>query len=293
MEEHHTYGGQAVIEGVMIRGKHHVSVAVRRPDSTIAVRCEPLYSLFTGNLRNIPFLRGFLVLIEILILGMRSLAFSANVAAEAEDEELGKISLAIMITISLVFSIMLFFLTPVFLSNLLQSTLKSHLLVNLIEGLIRVFILIGYLFLIGRMNDIKRVFMYHGAEHMAVHAREKNEELNLTNLKKYPTAHPRCGTAFILVVAFVSVFIFVFLGREPLWWLLLSRVIFVPFIASISYEIIRFNNQFSNNFFVKFIVGPSLALQSLTTRKPDDMQLEIALVAINKTIDADNLKGDI
>ena len=211
MEEHHTYGGQAVIEGVMIRGKHHVSVAVRRPDSTIAVRCEPLYSLFTGNLRNIPFLRGFLVLIEILILGMRSLAFSANVAAEAEDEELGKISLAIMITISLVFSIILFFLTPVFLSNLLQSTLKSHLLVNLIEGLIRVFILIGYLFLIGRMNDIKRVFMYHGAEHMAVHAREKNEELNLTNLKKYPTAHPRCGTAFILVVAFVSVFIIVFL----------------------------------------------------------------------------------
>ena len=144
------YGGQAVIEGVMIRGKHHVSVAVRRPDSTIAVRCEPLYSLFTGNLRNIPFLRGFLVLIEILILGMRSLAFSANVAAEAEDEELGKISLAIMITISLVFSIILFFLTPVFLSNLLQSTLKSHLLVNQIEGIFRVLNLIGYLFLIGR-----------------------------------------------------------------------------------------------------------------------------------------------
>ena len=132
MEENHTYGGQAVIEGIMIRGKHHVSVAVRRPDSTIAVRCEPLYSLFTGNLRNIPFIRGFLVLIEIMILGMRSLAYSANVAAEAENEELGKVSLGIMISISLVFSIILFFLTPVFLSNLLEGILKSHLLVNII-----------------------------------------------------------------------------------------------------------------------------------------------------------------
>ena len=288
MKEHHNYGGQAVIEGIMIRGKHHVSVAIRRPDSSIAIRCEPLNPLFTGKLRDIPFIRGFLVLIEILILGMRSLAYSANVAAEAEDEELGKISLGIMIFISLIFSIVLFFLTPVFLSNLLESTLKSDLLVNLIEGLIRVSILVGYLFLIGRMNDIKRVFMYHGAEHMAVHAKEKNDELNILNLKKYPTAHPRCGTAFILVVAFVSVILFVFLGRDPLWWLLLSRVIFVPVIASISYEIIRFNNSFSNNFFVKFLVVPSLALQSLTTRKPDDMQLEIALVAINKTIDADN-----
>jgi len=288
MKEHHNYGGQAVIEGIMIRGKHHVSVAIRRPDSSIAIRCEPLNSLFTGKLRDIPFIRGFLVLIEILILGMRSLAYSANVAAEAEDEELGKISLGIMISISLVFSIVLFFLTPVLLSNLLESTLKSDLLVNLIEGLIRVSLLVGYLFLIGRMNDIKRVFMYHGAEHMAVHAKEKNEELNILNLKKYPTAHPRCGTAFILVVAFVSVILFVFLGRDPLWWLLLSRVIFVPVIAAISYEIIRFNNSFSNNIFVKFLVVPSLALQSLTTRKPDDMQLEIALVAINKTIDADN-----
>ena len=282
------YGGQAVIEGVMIRGKKHVSVAVRRPDTTIAIRSEPLYSLFTGKLRNIPFIRGFLVLIEILILGMRSLAYSANVAAEAEEEELGKFTLGVMITISLLFSIVLFFLTPVFISNWLESFIKSHLIVNLIEGLIRVFILVAYLFLIGRMNDIKRVFMYHGAEHMAVHARENNDELNILNLKKYSTAHPRCGTAFILVVAVVSVFIFVFLGREPFWWLLLSRIIFVPIIASISYEIIRFNNKFSNNFFLKFIVGPSLALQSLTTREPDDKQLEIALVAINKTIELDN-----
>tara|TARA_Y100000590_G_scaffold470415_1_gene664687 strand:+ start:6430 stop:7311 length:882 start_codon:yes stop_codon:yes gene_type:complete len=288
MKDHHTYGGQAVIEGVMIRGKKHVSVAVRRPDTTIAIRSEPLYSLFTGKLRNIPFIRGFLVLIEILILGMRSLAYSANVAAEAEEEELGKFTLGVMITISLLFSIVLFFLTPVFISNWLESFIKSHLIVNLIEGLIRVFILVAYLFLIGRMNDIKRVFMYHGAEHMAVHARENNDELNILNLKKYSTAHPRCGTAFILVVAVVSVFIFVFLGREPFWWLLLSRIIFVPIIASISYEIIRFNNKFSNNFFLKFIVGPSLALQSLTTREPDDKQLEIALVAINKTIELDN-----
>ena len=133
MKEHHNYGGQAVIEGIMIRGKHHVSVAIRRPDSSIAIRCEPLNPLSTGKLRDIPFIRGFLVLIEILILGMRSLAYSANVAAEAEDEELGKISLGIMIFISLIFSIVLFFLTPVFLSNLLESTLKSDLLVNLID----------------------------------------------------------------------------------------------------------------------------------------------------------------
>lgn len=290
MENKATYGGQAVIEGVMIRGQNHFSVAVRRPNGTIAFLMEPLSLLFTGRLRKLPLVRGVIVLIETLILGMKALSFSANVGLEAEGEELGKGAMAGMIAFSLLFAVGLFFLVPVFASKALEGVLGSDLASNIAEGAIRLGLFFAYIVLIGRMSEIKRVFMYHGAEHMTVHAQERGDPLEVEAIRKYPTAHPRCGTAFLLVVMVVSILAFIFVGRDPLWWLITSRVVLIPVIASVSYEMIRFSGFHASNPLVQLITGPSLALQALTTRQPDDDQIEIAIAAMQHTLDADQGK---
>ncbi len=287
MSDRPTYGGQAVMEGVMIRGQRNMSVAVRRPDGSIALLCTPLSQLFTGRLRRVPLVRGVIALIETLTLGMRALTYSANVGVEAEGEELGSWAVAGMIAIALVFGVGLFFLIPVFASRSLEGWLGSDLLTNLIEGIIRLGIFLGYIVLIGKMEGIRRVFMYHGAEHMTVHAQERGDPLDVESVRKYATAHPRCGTAFLLVVMVVAVVAFVFVGREPLWWLVLSRIVLVPVIAAAAYEVIRLSGRYSANPLVGLITGPSLALQSLTTRQPDDDQIEIAIAAMTQAIDAD------
>ena len=287
MRDKPTYGGQAILEGVMIRGQTSMSVAVRRPDGTVALQCTPLSQLFTGSLRRVPLLRGVIVLVETLTLGMRALNYSANVGMEAEDEELGSGAVLGMIGIALVFGIGLFFLVPVFASRSLEGVLGSDLLSNLVEGVIRLTLFLGYIVLISRMEGIRRVFMYHGAEHMTVHAQERGDPLDIVSVRKYATAHPRCGTAFLLVVMVVAVIAFVFVGREPLWWLIVSRVVLVPVIAAVSYEVIRLSGRYSSNPLVGLITGPSLALQSLTTRQPDDDQIEIAIAAMTQAIDAD------
>ena len=288
MEQKHTYGGQAVLEGVMIRGRHHVSVAVRRPDGGIALQCRPISSLFTGRLRQLPLFRGVIVLIETLALGMRALNYSANVSIEAEGKELGKRDFAIMIGFSLVFAIVFFFLLPVVASTPLEGVLGSDLISNVAEGAIRLALFLAYLVLIGRMGEIRRVFMYHGAEHMTVHAQEHGERLDAETVRKYPAAHPRCGTAFLLVVMVVAVVAFVFVGRDPFWWLIASRILLLPVIASVSYEVIRFSGRHSGNPLVRVITGPSLALQALTTRRPDDDQIEVAIAAMKRTVEADD-----
>ena len=186
MEQRHTYGGQAVLEGVMIRGQRHFSIAVRRPDGTIAHQSEQINLLFTGRLRRLPLIRGILVLIETLMLGMRALSYSANVGAEAEGEELGKGAMAVMMAVALTFAIGLFFLAPVFASRGLEGVLDSDIASNIAEGVIRLGLFLGYIFLISRMNDIRRVFMYHGAEHMTVHAQERGDPLELEAVRKYP-----------------------------------------------------------------------------------------------------------
>ncbi len=287
MSDRPTYGGQAVMEGVMIRGQRNMSVAVRRPDGSIALLCTPLSQLFTGRLRRVPLLRGVIALIETLTLGMRALTYSANVGVEAEGEELGSVAVAGMIAVALVFGIGLFFLIPVFASRSLEGWVGSDLVTNLIEGIIRLGIFLGYIVLIGKMEGIRRVFMYHGAEHMTVHAQERGDPLDVESVRKYATAHPRCGTAFLLVVMVVAVVAFVFVGREPLWWLVVSRIVLVPVIAAAAYEVIRLSGRYSANPLVGLITGPSLALQSLTTRQPDDDQIEIAIAAMTQAIDAD------
>lgn len=283
----HTYGGQAVIEGVMIRGQRNIAIAVRRPDGSIALKCQPLTPIFTGRLRRIPLARGVIAMAETLTLGMRALTYSANVAAEAEGEEISARSMAGMMAVSLTIAIGLFFLVPVLASDRLEGLLGSSLMANIAEGVIRLGLFLGYILLIGRMNDIRRVFMYHGAEHMTVHAQERGDPLNVAHIRRYPTAHPRCGTAFLLVVMVVAILAFIFVGREPFWWLIASRIVLVPLIAAVSYEVIRFSGRHAANPLVALITAPSLALQSLTTRQPDDDQIEIAIAAMQQAQAAD------
>ena len=288
MEDSITYGGQAVLEGVMIRGQRHVSTSVRRPDGSIAYQTRKINLLFVGSLKKLPLMRGLLVLAETLVLGFRSLSFSANVGAEAEGEELSKASMIVMMLISLSFGIGLFFLTPVFISEGIRLLIESDIVSNLIEGLIRLAFLVGYIYLIGKIGDIRRVFMYHGAEHMTVHAQEHGDPLDIHNIRKYSTAHPRCGTAFLLTVVLVSIVVFVFIPRDPLWWLIFSRILLIPVIAAISYEIIRYSGFHSDSTIVKLLTRPNLTLQKLTTRQPNDDQIEIAIHAMRGVIAADN-----
>ncbi len=283
-----TYGGQAVLEGVLIRGQRHAAIAVRRPDGSIALKCEPLSSVYTGALRKVMILRGILVLAETLTLGMRALTYSANVAAEAEGEEIGKGAMALTFAFSIIFAIGLFFMVPVLISVVVEGPLGSELLANLVEGIIRLGMFLAYIYLIGRMDQISRVFMYHGAEHMTVHAQEGAQPLDVESVRRYPTAHPRCGTAFLLTVVVVSIIVFTLVDRHPLWWLITSRIVLVPLVAAISYEAIRFSGFHSGNPVVRILFAPSLWLQALTTRQPEDRQIEVAITAMKHAISADD-----
>ncbi len=271
----------------MIRGQRNVAIACRRPDGSIAVQRQTLTPIFTGRLRRIPLIRGVIAMAETLTLGMRALSYSANVAAEAEGEEIGKGSMVGMMAVSLTIAIGVFFIIPVLASDRLEGLLGSSIAANIAEGAIRLALFLGYILLIGRMNDIRRVFMYHGAEHMTVHAQERGDPLQIDYIRRYPTAHPRCGTAFLLVVMVVAIIAFIFVGREPFWWLIASRIVLVPLIAAVSYEVIRFSGRHADNPLVHLITAPSLALQSLTTRQPDDDQIEIAIAAMQQAQDAD------
>lgn len=282
-----TYGGQAVLEGVLIRGQRHAAIAVRRPDGTMALKYEPLSSVYTGGLRKVPVIRGILVLAESLTLGMRALTYSANVAAKAEGEEIGKGAMALTFAVSMAFAIGLFFMVPLLASTAVEGPLGSDLLANLVEGIIRLGVFLAYIYLIGRMDQIARVFMYHGAEHMTVHAQEAEQPLDIESVRRYSTAHPRCGTAFLLTVVVVSIAVFTFVGRDPLWWLFTSRIVLVPLVAAISYEAIRFSGFHSYNPIVRVLFAPSLWLQALTTRQPDDGQIEVAIAAMEHAIAAD------
>lgn len=289
MDQKIIYGGQAVIEGVMIRGMHIVSVAVRNPQGTISTHTEPINSWFNSFIRKIPFIRGVLVMAETLTIGMKALTYSANVAA-GEDEEFGKGSIILMLVLSLSFAIGFFFLLPVFASKGFESLVDSNLLANILEGVIRLILFLLYVIIIGRTEDIRRVFMYHGAEHMAVHAYENGEKLTTESVSKYPTAHPRCGTAFLLVVMLVAIVVFAFIPRDPLWWLITSRIVLIPAIAAASYEAIRLSGVYSGNPLLKVISVPGLVLQRLTTRQPEPDQIEVAIVAMQEAISHDEMR---
>ena len=290
------YGGQAVIEGVMIRGASDAVIAVRKPDGQIMVQTLPQSRLWLSRWRRILFLRGIAVLAETLTLGMKALAVSANAAVpqdEREDgksdekETLGGLALGAMIAVSLTLAIVVFFIIPLFLSRGLESFGWNDWAANAGEGGIRIVLFVGYLWLIGRMQDIQRLYGYHGAEHMAVHAREAGDPLTPEGLRRHPTAHPRCGTAFLLTVVLVSIVAFMFFPRDPLWFHFTSRIILIPVVAAVSYEIIRFNGRHADWWWVKLIALPSLLLQNLTTKQPDDGQCEVAIASIEAAIALD------
>ena len=291
-----TYGGQAVLEGVMIRGQTHMAVAVRRPNGAIATQLRPLSTLYTGTLRRLPLVRGVITLVETLSLGMRALSYSSSVSledpeadpdSEVESEELSKGALASMLLLSFGFAIVLFFLLPLFASRPLEGAFGNDILSNVAEGAIRLAVFVAYIWVIGRMSEIRRVFMYHGAEHMTVHAQERGDPLVTEAIRKYSPAHPRCGTAFLLTVMVVAILVFVFVPREPLWWLVASRIVFIPLIAAAAYEVIRFSGRYEDNPLVRLISAPNLLLQKLTTRQPDDDQIEVAVAAMETALEAD------
>lgn len=279
------YGGQAVIEGVMIRGRKYLVTALRKPDGSIGVDKQPLPSLYTGKLRALPLFRGIIVLIEALVLGMKTLYYSANEALEEEGEKVSGWWMWLMLFVSLAFAVALFFLAPLFLTNLLN--ISDPFLFNLVDGLIRLAIFILYLWLVSLMPDIKRVFAYHGAEHKTVNGYEAGALLEPDTLRKYSKAHVRCGGSFLFVVLIIAIIVFSLVGKPALWIMILSRVLLLPVISALGYEVIYFGARHTNNILVKIILAPGLWVQSITTREPDNGQLEVAIAAMKTAVEAD------
>ena len=292
----HLYGGQAVIEGVMIRGRDFFSLAVRREDGSIEDLQERLNPIYNGRLRRMPLIRGVLTLLETLILGIRSLQISADLAAtKASEKSAGAEGIpgwmmGVTLAFSLVFGIGLFFLLPLGVVRLLEPTIGSGLLSEAVEGILRLAILVGYVAVIGIMRDIRRVYAYHGAEHMTVHAYEAGLPLNIDNVRRFGTPHPRCGTAFLLTVVVVSVAVFIAFAllEASWWWRIASRILLLPVIAAVSYEVIRFSGRHQDAIIGKMLAAPGLWLQRLTTREPDDEQIEVAIRAMETAVAADS-----
>lgn len=285
------YGGQALIEGVMMRGRTTVAMSVRPPSGEIRTMSEPLPAALAADRRliKIPLLRGVFVLYETLVIGTRMLMRSASIAAEGEDVELGKGTIALTMVFSLGFAVALFFLLPLFLSTFAEGVADSDIVANAIEGVIRLVIFIGYIAAIGMMADIRRVFAYHGAEHKAISAHEADKPLTPEEVDAFGTAHTRCGTTFILIVVVISIFFFSLVprGGVPLPLLFASRILLVPVIAAFAYELVRFGARHYGNPVVRAIYAPGLWLQSLTTRPPDRDMLEVSIASLTSCLESD------
>lgn len=281
------YGGQAVIEGVMMRGPRTMAVAVRRPDGALALKSETLGGLYTGLLRRAPFIRGIVVLWETLVLGMRALGYSAQVAAGEDENELSSAYIWTTMAVTFVLVAAVFFAGPVLLTGWLESVLGATWAV-VIEGLLRLALFLAYVWAIAFVPDVRRVFAYHGAEHRTIHAYEAGRPLEVEAIRPFPNAHPRCGTGFLLTVMVVALVVFTLMGSPPLWWRVLSRVVLLPVIASISYEAIRLGMLIERIPLLSWLLKPNLLLQSLTTRDPDDDQIEVAVVALRGVLSAES-----
>ena len=285
------YGGQAVIEGVMMRGSKVMAIAVRDPAGEIVVHSEPLNSaLYTGYISRWPFVRALTALWDALGLGMRSLMYSADVALGEEEEAdfSGPLGWG-TVAVSLILGVGLFFITPSLLVSLVDRWLPSSLLSNLIEGGVRLALILLYVWAVGLIPDIRRVFAYHGAEHKTINAYEDGAPLTPQSVDTYTTAHPRCGTSFLLVVVVISVLIFAPLGRPSLWVRLTTRVLLIPVIAGISYELIRFSAAHRHNPLMRALLAPGLLLQRLTTREPEPPMLEVSIAALKRVLAEEGL----
>lgn len=299
-------GGEALIEGVMMRGPDDIAIAIRKSDGEIIIDKKPLKTLAKRHsFFKLPIIRGAVGMFESMVIGMRALLYSAEfVEVEEEDEKNAKPSkidsffekifkdkfldavIYFSVFLSMIFVIGLFMLLPSFLAGLFhfnKDTTSGLIALHVFEGIIRISLFIGYLALVSNMKDIKRVFQYHGAEHKTIHCYENEEELTVENVKKYTTRHPRCGTAFMFVVMIVSIIVFSFIGWGSLLWRVLSRIILIPLVAGLLYEVIKFAGR-SDSKFMAAVSLPGLALQRLTTKEPDDQQIEVAITALKNVL---------
>jgi uncharacterized protein YqhQ len=276
-----SYGGQAVIEGVMMRGKNAFAVAMRAPEGNIVVHKEGLAQIYRSRIAKIPFLRGTVLLWDALGLGMKALTLSANTQT-GEDEKLEGPQLYITLATSLAIGIGLFVLLPAGVGGLAEHYLGwQNLAHNMLEGLMRLVLLVGYMWAIGFMEDVKRLFGYHGAEHKTINAFEAGAELTPETVAKFPIEHPRCGTAFMLTFVLLAILVHSLLGDQTILWRLVSRVLLIPVIAGIAVEYIRWTANHLDSPLVRLLIKPNLALQSLTTREPDNSMLEVAIESFN------------
>ena len=282
-------GGQAVIEGVMMRGKTHVAVAVRQPDGEISVDVRPVNSISDRYpILKKPFLRGVVSLVESLVMGMKALAYSAQVSGD-EDEKLDSKEMALTIAVSAGLAILLFIVIPTWSMRFLTGITQDHMALNLAEGVLRMAIFLAYIAAISSMNDIQRVFQYHGAEHKTIYTYEAGLPLKVENVRPFSTLHPRCGTNFLMIVMLISMFIFTFLGWPSLLERIASRIILMPVIAGVSYELIRYAGAHTDNPLVRIAITPGLLLQKLTTRQPDDSQIEVAIASLKAVLPPEDL----
>ena len=297
------YGGQAVIEGVMIRAPRHMAIAVRHPSGEIVRHTEELTGFTTGRARQIPLMRGALVLWETLSMGLRAINYSSRIAldepeegeedaenrdgAAEEDEEYTDAAMWVSMTVGIVFAVALFFVGPVLLANFLESQGIARAVVVAIEAALRLVLFVGYIALIGLMPDIRRVFQYHGAEHMTIHAYEAARPLTVGEVRGLPKEHTRCGTSFLVVVIIIALAAFLafdLLVDEGIFVRIASRVVLLPPIAGISYEVLRLGARYESNPFVRALFTPNIALQALTTRVPEDDQIEVAIAAFETAV---------
>jgi uncharacterized protein YqhQ len=304
----YNYGGQAVIEGVMMRGARRMAVAIRTPTSQIVVHSEPLdRRIYASSAIKLPFLRSIPMLWDTVVLGIRILLFSANVAmGEMDTSPAGVEALAGSepgqyfsgpmawgtIAMAFVAAVVLFFVGPMLLISLVDRFILSSLLSNVLEGLIRLAFLLLYIYLISFIPDIRRVFAYHGAEHKTINAYEGGAPLTPENVQRFSVLHPRCGTAFLLVVVVIAIVVFALLGRPPFWLRVASRIFLIPVVAGLAYEFIRFSARRRSNPLMRLAMAPGLALQQLTTREPDDSMLEVAIAAFKRLLAEDEVVLD-
>jgi uncharacterized protein YqhQ len=275
-----TYGGQAVMEGVLMRGQKALAIAMRAPDGNIVTHTETLAAVYRSKITKIPFLRGIVMLWDALGLGMRALTISANVQT-GEDEKLEGPALYATLAFSLAFGIGLFFLAPYGIGKLGEWFGLGVWGAAALEGAFRLFLIVGYMWAIGFIPDIKRVFMYHGAEHKTINAFEAGAELTPESVAAFPLEHPRCGTSFLLTLVVLTILIFSFLHPLPVYMQILGRILLIPVLAGVAVEYIRWTANNLNSPIVRLIVKPNLALQHLTTREPDLAMLEVAITSFN------------
>lgn len=275
--------------GIMIRGRNSTALAVRKLDGTITVTSQPLATLYKGKWREVPLIRGIIALIESVALGTGALMQSAQILTEDEDEKVTPFMMWGSVILGVVLAVALFFVLPLLVVRFFDPFITSSLVSNLIEGALRILFFVIYLVLIGRMQDIREIFAYHGAEHMSVNAYEAGVPLEVQSVRKYSTAHTRCGTSFLLVVLVIAIVVFALLGRPPIWLSIVWRIVLIPVIAAVSYELLRFEANYSRNFLVNLMLTPGLWLQSLTTRQPSDSQLEVAISAMHMALETDGI----